>query len=79
MKRHALIVWLVLIAISFLPARAAYGLPVAAANATHEHLLHQKDYLTWYDDDLRVPLHKGTVEPRLSGGKDTRDCSKSFA
>ena len=34
----------------------AYGLPVAAANATHEHLLHQKDYLTWYDDDLRVPL-----------------------
>lgn len=32
-----------------------YGIPVAAA-ATHEHMLHQKDYVTWYDDDLRVPL-----------------------
>jgi DNA/RNA endonuclease G (NUC1) len=93
MKRNALIVWFVLIAISFIPARAAesscpscdvseakkeqynqallltpaqkktaeskhvaYGLPVPAANATHEHLLQQKDYLIWYDDDLRVPL-----------------------
>ena len=34
----------------------AYGMPRAAANATSEHLLHQRDYLTWYDDDLRVPL-----------------------
>src|SRR3954468_6326606 len=33
-----------------------YGKPTAAANATHEHMLHQRDYLTWYDDDLRVPL-----------------------
>jgi DNA/RNA endonuclease G (NUC1) len=33
-----------------------YGLPLAAANATGEHLLHQSDYLTWYDDNLRVPL-----------------------
>ena len=30
----------------------AYGLPVAPATATHEHLLHQKDYLTWYDHNL---------------------------
>jgi endonuclease G len=33
-----------------------YGLPLPPASATREHLLHQKDYLTWYDDDLRVPL-----------------------
>lgn len=33
-----------------------YGMPAAAATATHEHLLDQKDYVTWYDDDLRVPL-----------------------
>jgi len=33
-----------------------YGMPIAIAGATHEHLLHQKDYLIWYDDDLRVPL-----------------------
>jgi len=104
MKRHALIVWFVLITISFIPARAAeplcpscevsdareaqynkallltpaqkkaaetkhvaYGLPrrgttgaspvvPGAPPDTSEHLLHQKEYLTWYDDDLRVPL-----------------------
>jgi endonuclease G len=33
-----------------------YGMPIAAATATHEYMLHQKDYVTWYDDDLRVPL-----------------------
>jgi endonuclease G len=33
-----------------------YGLPAAAAAPAHEHMLHQQDYLTWYDDDLRVPL-----------------------
>lgn len=34
------------------------GLPVPAAPVTHEHLLHQQDYVTWYDDDdLRVPLY----------------------
>lgn len=33
-----------------------YGLPVPPTNAGHEQMLHQKDYLTWYDDDLRVPL-----------------------
>ena len=35
---------------------ALWGLPAAPASATHEHLLAQKDYLIWYDDDLRVPL-----------------------
>jgi endonuclease G, mitochondrial len=34
----------------------AYGLPKPPGNATREYLLHQKDYLTWYDDDLRTPL-----------------------
>jgi len=34
-----------------------YGMPVSAGGAlAHEHMLHQKDYVTWYDDDLRVPL-----------------------
>jgi endonuclease G, mitochondrial len=36
-----------------------YGLPRPPANATREHLLIQKDYLTWYDDDLLVPLWVG--------------------
>lgn len=34
----------------------AYGLPKPPPTATREYLLHQRDYLTWYDDDLRVPL-----------------------
>src|ERR1043165_3450174 len=33
-----------------------WGLATPTANATHEHLLAQEDYLIWYDDDLRVPL-----------------------
>jgi DNA/RNA endonuclease G (NUC1) len=33
-----------------------WGLPTASTSAAHEHLLTQKDYLIWYDDDLRVPL-----------------------
>jgi DNA/RNA endonuclease G (NUC1) len=32
------------------------GMPVAPAGATREIMLHQKDYLIWYDGDLRVPL-----------------------
>jgi DNA/RNA endonuclease G (NUC1) len=51
-----------------------YGMPVAAVTVAHEHMLHQKDYVTWYDDDLRVPLwvayrltrsHAGAVRERL--------------
>jgi DNA/RNA endonuclease G (NUC1) len=34
----------------------AYGVPVTAGAPVHEHILHQKDYVTWYDDELRVPL-----------------------
>lgn len=34
----------------------AYGIPLSAAAPAHEHLLDQRDYVTWYDDDLRVPL-----------------------
>jgi DNA/RNA endonuclease G (NUC1) len=33
-----------------------YGFPSPPASALHEHMLHQKDFLVWYDDDLRVPL-----------------------
>lgn len=33
-----------------------WGVPLAPAPGTHEHLLDQQDYLIWYDDDLRVPL-----------------------
>jgi len=42
-----------------LPRRGTTGAPPVVAGAppdTSEHLLHQKDYLTWYDDDRRVPL-----------------------
>jgi endonuclease G, mitochondrial len=34
----------------------AYGFPVPSASALNEHMLHQKEFLVWYDDDLRVPL-----------------------
>lgn len=32
------------------------GRPIAAASATNEHMIHQTEWITWYDDDLRVPL-----------------------
>lgn len=32
------------------------GRPVAPSNATNEHMIHQQEWITWYDDDLRVPL-----------------------
>lgn len=34
----------------------AYGFPIPSASAVNEHMLHQKDFVLWYDDDLRVPL-----------------------
>jgi DNA/RNA endonuclease G (NUC1) len=33
-----------------------FGLHRAPANASNEFLLHQREWLTWYDGDLRVPL-----------------------
>lgn len=32
------------------------GRPTAPADATNEHLIHQREWVTWYDDDLRVPI-----------------------
>ena len=33
-----------------------WGVPQGPANATNEHILHQRYYVTNHDDDLRVPL-----------------------
>ena len=33
-----------------------WGLPRAPATAANERVLYQTEWLTWYDDDLRVPL-----------------------
>lgn len=33
-----------------------FGLHRAPANASNEFLLHQREWVTWYDGDLRVPL-----------------------
>jgi DNA/RNA endonuclease G (NUC1) len=32
------------------------GRPIPPASATNEHMLHQHEWITWYDDDLRVPV-----------------------
>lgn len=32
------------------------GRPIPTATATNEHMIHQLEWITWYDDDLRVPL-----------------------
>ncbi len=32
------------------------GRPIPPANATNERMLHQFEWITWYDDDLRVPI-----------------------
>lgn len=32
------------------------GRPIPPADATNELMLHQLEWITWYDDDLRVPL-----------------------
>jgi hypothetical protein len=33
-----------------------FGVPDFPIGATNEFLLHQRDYVTWYDGDLREPL-----------------------
>lgn len=33
-----------------------FGAPVSKSDKHGEHFLHQEDYITYYDDDLRVPL-----------------------
>ncbi len=33
-----------------------FGLHTAPSNATGEHLIHQREWVTWHDDDLRLPL-----------------------
>ena len=32
------------------------GRPIPPSNATNEHTIHQREWITWYDDDLRLPL-----------------------
>jgi|GEM_PF-5291089 len=32
------------------------GKPIPAADSTNERMIHQHEWITWYDDDLRVPL-----------------------
>lgn len=32
------------------------GRPVTSSDATNEHMIHQQEWITSYDDDLRVPL-----------------------
>lgn len=32
------------------------GRPIPSASATNEQMVHQHEWITWYDDDLRVPL-----------------------
>lgn len=41
---------------SVIATHLPWGVPVAAATATAEHLLIQDDYILAYDDDLRLPL-----------------------
>lgn len=41
------------------PAEARHllgGRPIPSANATNERVIHQLEWITWYDEDLRVPL-----------------------
>lgn len=32
------------------------GRPAPPATATNEHMIHQHEWITWYDEDLRIPL-----------------------
>jgi len=32
------------------------GRPIPPASATNEHIIHQRESIIWYDDDLRLPL-----------------------
>jgi DNA/RNA endonuclease G (NUC1) len=32
------------------------GRPIPPSTATNEHMIHQKEWITWYDDDLRIAL-----------------------
>ena len=42
-----------------LAKRFPFGLPRAAADASGETMLLQLEWVTWYDNDLRVPLWVG--------------------
>lgn len=52
------------------------GLPVPPPGATNEHLIHQHEWVTWYDDDLRVPLWVSYQLTRAdaSAQRTRRDC-----
>lgn len=32
------------------------GRPTPHQSATNEHMIHQREWISWYDDDLRIPL-----------------------
>jgi endonuclease G len=53
-----------------------WGVPTAPASANNEHLLHQAEYITNYDDDLRVPLWVGyrLTSADLSDGFERLAC-----
>ena len=52
------------------------GRPMPSANATNERMIHQHEWITWYDDDLRLPLwvaYELTAED-ASASLSRKDC-----
>ncbi len=52
------------------------GRPIPPTNATNEHMLHQLEWITWYDDDLRVPIWVAYELTRAdaSSSLERKDC-----
>jgi endonuclease G len=52
------------------------GRPIPINGATHEHMIHQREWVTWYDDDLRLPLWVGYQLSKSDASKQLKrlDC-----
>lgn len=52
------------------------GRPITPATATNERIIHQREWITWYDDDLRVPLWVAYKLSRVdaSAQRPRKDC-----
>ena len=55
------------------------GRPIPPATATNEHMLHQFEWITWYDDDLRVPIWVAyeLTSDDASASLTRRDCFRT--
>jgi len=52
-----------------------WGMPTASVDATRERALVQRDYVIWYDGDLRVPLWTAErIDAGRLGRADREDC-----